>query len=279
MPNSLRVRVKTVAMYAVLVLLAVFALGPILWGLATSFKPTAMINAYPPVWLPSPPTGEHYARVAFGSNMLTYYRNSTIIFAATALITILVASHAAYAADRFEFRGKNAMLFVILCTMMIPSIAILVPLYMLVTAAGLNDTLLALILIYSACLVPTCLWIMRGFFAAVPKSLDEAAMIDGCSRLQVFYRIVLPLTWPGISAMVIVVFRFTWNEYIIAMTMSASDATRTIPVGLYYFVAAFGIEWGVLMAAVMLALIPAIIVFIFMQRKFVEGMASGAVKG
>ena len=195
------------------------------------------------------------------------------------LISIIVASHAAYAADRFEFRGKNLMLFVILCTMMIPSITILVPLYMLVTAAGLNDTLLALILVYSACLVPTCLWIMRGFFAAVPKSLDEAAMIDGCSRLQIFYRIVLPLTWPGVSAMAIVIFRFTWNEYIIALTMSSSDSTRTIPVGLYYFVAAFGIEWGVLMAAVMLALIPAIVVFVLMQRKFVEGMTSGAVKG
>jgi ABC-type glycerol-3-phosphate transport system permease component len=279
MPKSRRTLLKSIGLYALLAVLSAFSLGPILWGLATSFKPTTVINAYPPVWIPSPVTTEHYLRVIFGSNMLLYYRNSIIVFAGTVLISILVASHAAYASDRFEFRGKNAMLLGILCTMMIPSIAILVPLYMLVSSVGLNDTLLAMILIYSASLVPTCLWIMRGFFAAVPKSLDEAAMIDGCSRFQVFYRIVLPLTWPGISAVALVVFRFTWNEYIIATTISASDGTRTIPVGLYYFIAAFGIEWGVLMAAVMLALVPAVILFIFMQRKFVDGMTSGAVKG
>jgi ABC-type glycerol-3-phosphate transport system permease component len=106
MPNSLRTRIKTVAMYAILILLAAFALGPILWGLTTSFKPTAMINAYPPIWLPSPPTAEHYTRVVFGSNMLVYYRNSTIIFVATAVISILVASHAAYAAIVSSFAAR-----------------------------------------------------------------------------------------------------------------------------------------------------------------------------
>ena len=224
-------------------------------------------------------TFEHYERVINGSNMLLYYRNSLIILVATTIICIVIASHAAYAADRFEFRGKQFVLFAILCTIMVPGIAILIPLYMLMGFLGINDTLLSMILIYSASLVPTCLWIMQGFFATVPRSLDEAALIDGCSRIQVFYRVVWPLTWPGLAAIALVVCRYTWNEFMIALTMSASDGTRTIPVGLYYFVSGYGIEWGLLMAAVVMALVPLVVLFIIMERRFVEGLTAGAVKG
>lgn len=265
--------------YAILGVLTIFALFPILWGLGTSLKPNAVINAYPPQWIPTPVTGEHYVRVLTGSNMPLYFRNSFIVLVATTGISIVVASHAAYAADRFRFRGKNIILFGILCTVMIPGISVLIPLYMLANAVGLHDTLLSIILIYSAWLVPTCLWIMRGFFASVPHELDEAGLVDGCSRLQVFYRVIWPLTWPGIGAIAIVVFRYAWNEFIIALTMSSSEYTRTIPVGLYHFVTGFGIEWGKLLAAVMLALIPVVILFVILQRKFVEGLTSGALKG
>jgi len=272
-------RLKAAVTYLTLTLLTIFALFPILWGLSTSFKPTSLIDAYPPEWIPSQVTFEHYVRVITGSNMLLYYRNSLIILVATTVISVVIASHAAYAADRFKFRGKQFVLFAILCTIMVPGIAVLIPLYMFMGFLGLKDTLLAMILIYSASLVPTCLWIMQGFFVTVPKSLDEAALIDGCSRLQVFYRVVWPLTWPGLGAIAIVVCRFTWNEFMIALTMSASDGTRTIPVGLYYFVSGYGIEWGLLMAAVVMALIPLVLLFIMMERKFVEGLTAGAVKG
>ncbi len=277
--TSWRQLIRYAVMYAILGVLTAFSLFPILWGLGTSLKPNTVINAYPPEWIPSQVTVDHYVRVVTGSNMPLYFRNSIIVLLGTALISILVASHAAYAADRFQFRGKNAILFAILCTVMIPGIAVLIPLYMLVNLVGLHDTLLSIILIYSAWLVPTCLWIMQGFFASVPHELDEAGLVDGCSRLQVFYRIIWPLIWPGIGAVAIVVFRYAWNEFIIALTMSSSEYTRTIPVGLYHFVTGFGIEWGKLMAAVMLALIPVVIVFIALQRKFVQGLTSGALKG
>jgi multiple sugar transport system permease protein len=263
-------RTQSVVTYAVLALLTLFALFPILWGLSTSFKPTSSINAYPPEWIPSQVTLEHYERVITGSNMLLYFRNSLIILAVTAIICVVIASHAAYAADRFNFRGKQTVLFAILCTIMVPGIAVLIPLYMLMSFLGINDTLLSMILIYSASLVPTCLWIMQGFFATVPKALDDAALIDGCSRAGVFYRVVWPLTLPGLGAIALVVCRYCWNEFMIALTMSASDGTRTVPVGLYYFVSGF---------AVVMALLPLVVLFTIMERKFVEGLTAGAVKG
>lgn len=276
---SKKARLQLAATYVALTLLATFALAPLIWGALTSLKPEGLLHAYPPVWIPTELTFDHYKRVFTGSNMPRYFGNSVLVLIGTVLLCIVVASHAAYVTERIRFRGRQVVLFLILCTIMVPGIAVLVPLYSLARNVQLQDTLLALILIYAAWLTPTCLWIMQGFFAAIPRSLDEAAMIDGCSRLQLFYLIILPLAAPGIISLTLVVFRFTWNEFIIALTISASDSTRTIPIGLYYFISAFGIEWGVLMAAVVVALLPAALLFVLLQRRFVEGLMAGSVKG
>jgi ABC-type glycerol-3-phosphate transport system permease component len=283
--NMSRRRVKPskyleqVAVYGILVGTALFAIFPIAWAILTSLKGEATIFLYPPQWLPDPLTFENYTHVLYNSNIPRYFLNSVFVVFMTILLSLTLSSHGGYAAARFSFRGKNVLLFIILLTVMIPGIVVLIPLYLLATQVGLLDTYWGLILVYTTWQIPTVLWLMRGFFETIPQELEEAALIDGCSRLGAFYRIIWPLTRPGLAAAAIIVFVNIWNEFIIALTLTTSDDKRLLPVGLYYYIGAFGIEWGKLMAAVSLALIPIILLFIFLQRSFIKGLSSGSIKG
>lgn len=270
---------KQALTYALLITFSVFAIFPFLWALSTSFKSEGSILQYPPTFLPWDFSTEHYVTVIKYSNLLQYFGNSILILVGTTLLCVTLGAHAAYGVERFEFRGKQAVLFGILCTIMVPGVAIIVPLYLIMTSIGLADTRFGIMLVYSAWLIPTCLWMLRGFINTVPRTLDEAAQIDGCSTIGVFYRIILPLIRGGLAAAAIVVFRFSWNEFIIALTLSSSESTRTVPVGLYYFVTATGVDWGKLMASVVLALAPIVVLFVLLQRQFVQGMMAGSLKG
>lgn len=265
--------------YGVLCLMAGVSLFPIAWGVLTSLKIPGELVSYPPRWIPRSVTFVHYTDVFLNSNMGRYFANSLLVSGLTILLTLLIATHGGYAASRGKFRGKTVLLFIILATVMIPGISVLVPLYMLAARLNLLDTYLVLVLIYTAWQVPTILWFMKGFFDAISPELEEAAQVDGCSRLQAMYRVILPLTQPGLAASAILVFVYVWNEFIIALTMSTTDSMRMIPVGLYFYISQFGVEWGKLMAAVTVAILPIIALFIILQRRFVHGLTSGAIKG
>jgi ABC-type glycerol-3-phosphate transport system permease component len=265
--------------YGILIAASLFAIFPIVWAILTSLKQEATIFLYPPQWLPNPITLENYIHVLYNSNMPRYFLNSLWVVFMTILLSLTLSSHGGYAAARFSFKGKNTLLFIILLTVMIPGIVVLIPLYMLATQVGLLDTYWVLILVYTAWQIPAVLWLMRGFFETIPRELEEAALIDGCSRLGAFYRIIWPLTRPGLAAAAVIVFVNVWNEFILAATLTTSDNKRLIPVGLYYYIGAYGIEWGKLMAAVCIALLPIILLFIFLQRSFIKGLSSGSVKG
>jgi len=277
--TKLSKRLEQIGVYGTLIAASLFAIFPIVWAVLTSLKQEASIFLYPPRWIPDPVTLENYAHVFYSSHMPRYFLNSLFVVLMTILLSLTLSSHGGYAAARFAFKGKNALLFMILLTVMIPGIVVLIPLYMLATQVGLLDTYWALIFVYTAWQIPTVLWFMRGFFETIPQELEEAALIDGCSRLQAFYRIIWPLTRPGLAAAAIIVFVNVWNEFIIALTLTTSDAKRLVPIGLYYYIGAYGIEWGKLMAAVCMALIPVIVLFIFLQRSFIRGLSSGAIKG
>jgi ABC-type glycerol-3-phosphate transport system permease component len=265
--------------YGVLSLVTAASLFPIAWAVLTSIKVQGDLVSYPPRWIPTQVTFAHYTDVFLNSNMARYFGNSLLVSALTILLTLLIGTHGGYAASRGRFRGKNALLFIILATIMIPGISVLVPLYMLAARLHLLDTYLVLVLIYTAWQVPTVLWFMRGFFDAISPELEEAAQVDGCSPLQAMYRVILPLTQPGLAAAAILVFVYVWNEFIIALTMSTKDEMRMIPVGLYFYISQFGVEWGKLMAAVTVAILPIIVLFVILQRRFVQGLTSGAIKG
>jgi ABC-type glycerol-3-phosphate transport system permease component len=255
-----------------------FALLPLLWGLSTALKPSAVAESYPPTWWPSPLTFGNFVDVLVGSNLARYLMNSAVTATASIALTLFVAVHAGYAAARFEFAGRKQLLFLILCTSMIPGIAILVPVYLLVTSLGLHNTFVAMVMVYAAWQAPTATWIMRGFFQTIPKELEESAYMDGCSRIMTFYRIVLPLTQPGLAAVGILTFVYVWNDFLIAYALTITDDMRLVQSGLYLYVTAFGIEWSKLMAAAVLAVIPPMLTFILLQSRFIQGLTKGAIK-
>jgi ABC-type glycerol-3-phosphate transport system permease component len=274
-----RRRLMHVARHLALMAACAVALVPLVWGLVTSLKDDDKVFAYPPEWIPSPVTFSHYKDVLVGSSLPHFFVNSTIVTALTILITLGLAMHMAYAAARIQFRGKNALLFVLLASSMIPGIAILTPLYLLSVKSGLYDTHAGLVLVYSAWQVPTVVWLLRGFIANIPVELEEAAMLDGCSRLRAFYLITLPALQPGLAAAAVLVFVAVWNDFLIATALTISEDMRLIQVGLYRYIADVGVEWGRFLAYGLLALAPILLAFVFLQRRFISGLTMGAVKG
>jgi ABC-type glycerol-3-phosphate transport system permease component len=265
------------AMWALILGAVVMAAFPLLWTLATSLKPMEDIAAFPPRLLPERVTWENYLDVATQSDMPEYFLHSIVVTAATIGLTLLLATPAGYAAARYRFRGKNLLLFVLLSTVMIPGTVILVPLYVLASRLALLDTYLVLVLVYTAWRVPMVLWIMKSFFEAIPVEMEEAALVDGCGRLQAMWRVALPLSGPGMAASAILVLVYVWTEFILALTLTSK--MRTVTVGLYYYMTGYGIEWGRLTAAVILALVPVLIAFFLFQKRFMQGLTAGALKG
>ncbi|HZP86408.1 MAG TPA: carbohydrate ABC transporter permease [Burkholderiales bacterium] len=265
-------------LYVVLAVVAIVMLLPVIWILVTSFKPEAEIYRFPPQWWPTPFTLTNYQAV-LQSSMPLYFLNSIIVAVGTIVLTLFIAMHAGYAVSRFRFPGKNTFLFLLMASHMMPGVANLVPTYLLAGKVGLLDTYAVLILVYSMWQTPLVVWLIQGFLESVPNSLDQAAMVDGYSRLGALYKVVLPLSKPGLAASAIVVFVYAWNEFILALTLTSRDDMRLAQVGLKYYISQYGIQWGELAAAVILSVIPVLVLFLLLQRWFVYGLTSGALKG
>ncbi|MDD5013794.1 MAG: carbohydrate ABC transporter permease [Atribacterota bacterium] len=265
--------------YLFILLVSAFVLAPLLWFLVTSLKPTADVLAFPPRLIPRSVTFEHYSTIIFGSNASTYFKNSLFVAVSTILLTLIIASHMGYAAARFKFIGKNYILFGLLATSMIPGIAILPVLYLLSMKLNLNDTHIVLILVYSAWQIPIVTWIMRAFFESINPELEEAARIDGCTRMQAFYRVILPLSQPGLAASSILVFIYVWYDWLVAQYLTISENMQLVNVGLYSYIRDTGVEWGKFTAYSILTIIPVIALFLILQTRFIEGLTAGGVKG
>jgi multiple sugar transport system permease protein len=265
--------------YALLVAASAVAIGPLLWMAATSLKTSAAILAVPPQWFPNPVATEHYEVVVQGSQIGRYFWNTVVVTGCSIALSLIVAAHAAYGAVRFSFRGRSILLFVLLATSMIPGIALLAPLYALSTRLYLYDTYIGLILAYSAWQTPTAIWLMRGFIEGVPREIDEAALVDGCSPYQVFCHMMIPLIRPGLAAAAIIMFVQIWNDFLFATALTISEDVRTLQIGLYRYMGDTGIEWGRLAAYTTLSALPIVVIFLWLQRRFIEGLTAGAAKG
>ena len=276
--RSVRATAARAAIGVSMLAVCVVMLLPLVWTISTSLKPNGEILAYPPKWLPASPTLDHYIAVIH-SSMPTYFLNSILLTIGTTILTVGLALHVAYAVTRYRFRLKRAFLLLLLCAMMMPGVANLLPIYLLANKLGLLDTYALLIVVYSAWLLPTAVWILADYFRSIPDSLDRAALVDGYSRWYAFYRICVPLSRPAQAAAAIMIFVFVWNEFIIALTLTSSDDKRPVQVGLHYYLTVMGIEWGDFTAAIVLTLLPVVVLFVVFQRAFVSGMTSGAVKG
>lgn len=259
-----------------LIILAV-ALGPILWGLSTSLKPTPAILRYPPQIIPETTTFEHYLFL-FETGIGRPILNSVIVSVGSVFLCLLVGCIAAYALARIKFRGSAFLLFGTMALMSIPLPSLLVPTFTLLANAGLTNSLIGLTLLYTAYQLPIVVWIMYSFILSLPIELEHAAMIDGYSRGQILRKIVLPLSGPGLVASGLFVLTFSWNDFVVAVAMNSSEATKTLPVAIYGYLGFFGRDWGPLTAAAMVSIVPVIVVFLFFQRFFLSGMTSGSVK-
>jgi multiple sugar transport system permease protein len=269
---------RRAARTAVNLLIAGFALFPILWGLSSSLKPTDRIIAFPPRLLPEEPTLEHYVRV-FQDDAGFYIMNSALVSAATVVLTLVLAALGGYALARHDFRGRSAVMMAIVSVMSIPIASLLVPTFTLISVAGLFDTRLGLVLLYTAYQLPAALWMLYGYFTTLPVELENAARVDGCSPLRTLRKVVLPLSKPGLVAAALFILVFAWNDFVVAVTMTSSQETRTFPVAIYFYLGFYGREWGPLLAASLVSIVPIIAVFVFLQRYFLSGLTGGGVKG
>lgn len=261
-----------------LALLAAYCLAPFLWQVVTSLKPAAELTALPPL-LPSRVTMEHYAALFTGHPVLRLIANSAAVAAGTTALALVLGAAAAYAVSVLRMRGRAAILGVVLAISMFPPIATVSPLFLLLNALGLRDTLAALVLTYSTFSLPLAVWLLAGFFDALPRELYVAARVDGCSAFGALWRVVLPLAAPGLTAAGLLVFIFAWNEFLFALTFTSTEAARTLPVGIALFPGLHEIPYGEIAAASVVATLPVVALAFAFQRRIVEGLTAGAVKG
>lgn len=269
----------TVAHRLAILLYIAFALFPLFWLVKVSVTPNDLLYSEGIRLWPSRTTFEHFGFVLKHSDFPRFFRNSLIVSTATAVISTALAALAGYALSRFAFRGKLTLAGLLLVTQMFPLVMLVAPIFKLLSPLGLTNSLTGLVIVYVAFNVPFACFLMQSFFDGIPRDLEEAAMIDGASRFGAFRQIILPLTLPGVAATVGFVFTAAWSEMIFALMLISSNARATFPVGLLSFVSKFSVDFGQMMAAGVLALIPACLFFLVIQRYLVQGLTAGAVKG
>jgi ABC-type glycerol-3-phosphate transport system permease component len=244
----------------------------------TSIKKSSEILVVHPVWIPKHPTLDNYLYVFSTARWGDYFVNSVIIGSSVTLLSIAVSSLAAYALSRFDFPGKNPYSVWILVVYMMPASFLAFPLYIIFTWIGLTDTYLAVILAEMSSILPFTIWILRGYFESIPRDLEEAGMIDGCSRLSALLRVVFPVALPGIAAAAAFAFIASWQEYLYVLVMISSDLKRTLPLGAAIFMGWASLQWGEIMAYSTLTALPALVFFAYLQKYLIRGLTQGAVK-
>ncbi|KGM45059.1 carbohydrate ABC transporter permease [Neobacillus niacini] len=269
---------KLLTLYLPLTMLLSFTIFPIYWTINTAFKPEGDIIKRPLQYLPVNPTTENFVTAWTNVGFATFFKNSLIVGVSTVLVVLICSTLSGYALSRYQFKGKRSFMIMLLCTQFIPRAMMIIPLFVIFKNLGLISNPLSLIITYTAIEIPFTTILMSGFISNVPKELEEAAMIDGCSKLQSLRHVVFPLLLPGIVATGVFTFIYTWNEFLIALMLTNQQSKFTLPVGLSTMLGEFSINYGALAAGSVIALIPAVILFAYAQKHLVNGMG-GAVKG
>ncbi|MGJ4860636.1 carbohydrate ABC transporter permease [Labrys sp. La1] len=274
-PSTLRRILTTDLPVAAIVL---FALGPFAWMILTSLTPSERIAASGVSLSPIGWSFDNYTRLFEQTSFLGNMGHSLIIALGTVVVGLGVSVTAAYAFSRFRFLGRRAIMLQFLLVNMFPVVLLILPLFVLMRRLGLLDTHVSLILANATVAIPFAVWMLTSYVAAIPRSLDEAAMIDGCSRLAALRRVVLPLAMPGIISTGIYIFITAWNEYLYALTLGGKNV-RTVTVAIQTLIGEYQIEWGLLAAGGVVGALPATLLFLIVQKRLVGGLTQGAVKG
>lgn len=273
----MRIGGRALAVFGILVA-SIVAIGPILWAVSTSLKPNDQIFAVPPVLIPSRITLEHYLRLLAEGVQWTFL-NSAFYALASVSTALALGTVAGYAVVRYEFRARNAILLLFMAAMAIPSYALLLPTQIIFVLIDVFNTPAALPILYAAHIIPFAVWMTRAHFAAVPIELEHAAAVDGYSRFEAVWKVVLPGAKPALIAAGAFGFLYSWNDYITATTMIDSPSLRTLPVALIFFQGFHGRDWGALMAGAVIATIPPVTLFLLFRRYLIGGFSDGSVKG
>ncbi|MFC9284140.1 carbohydrate ABC transporter permease [Streptomyces collinus] len=276
MKRSLAGRVWPNATAAVLFVGFVF---PVYWMFATAFKPTGDIISENPVWFPTNVTLSHFKKAVDADNFWTLVGNSVTVTLCSVVCSLVIALFAAFALARMRFRGRRGLIVTFMLAQMAPWEVMIIAMYMIVRDNDMLDSLVPLTVFYTMMVLPLTILTLRGYVAAVPKELEESAMVDGCTRIQAFRRVIFPLLAPGLMATSLFGFITAWNEFPLVLILNKDNEKQTLPLWLSQFQTAFGDDWGATMAASSLFALPILILFIFLQRKAVSGLTDGAVKG
>jgi ABC-type glycerol-3-phosphate transport system permease component len=260
------------------VLLAIVILLPFFWMVSVSLKPADEPFAIPARLWPENPTLANYV-TAFRPEFRQYFINSVIVSLSTVVITVTLGLLAAYAFTRFQMRLLTIAMTLVVVTQMFPASAIIIPIYKMMKGAGLLNTYVSLVIAYITVTLPVAIWMLRGFLAKIPVTLEEAAAIDGAGPLRAFWQVIVPLCRPGIAATAVFVLIVTWQEFLFALSFTSTKEMRTLPVGVNDFIGQYGIRYGELMASSVLISLPVVLAFFVLQRQFVAGLTAGSVKG
>ncbi len=264
--------------YAVVILILGIVIVPFIWVFLASFRPNnELIQQGIGINLDTL-TLDNYRNLQQAAQYFTYLRNSAIVAVTSAIISITLALLAAYSVYRTRYPGRRPLYLALIITYVFPGVVLLIPLYQLMGQVGLIDNLASLVIVNVTFTAPFSVWLMRGFFGAIPAGIEEAAAIDGAGRMRILFSIVLPLTAPGIAAAAIFSFVWSWTEYMFASAFIVNEGKKTLPVGLGAFIQQYNIDWGILTAAAVATAVPVVVIFAFIGRYFVEGLTAGAEK-
>ncbi len=277
MVNDLSIGRRT-ALYAVTLLAVVYSFFPIYWMIISSFRDDASLYADASL-VPGPFHLVNYEVLLGLTDYPTWFMNSILVATGTVCITLIFSVLIAYSVTRLKFRGKMAIIGTMLYAYMFPPMMLAIPLYSLFVKLGIDDTRLSLMVSHCTLTLPLGVWLLWGFFKQIPIDVEEAAMVDGCSRLKAFVLVVLPLTLPGVVTVAIFSFLLSWTDYTFALVMIGSDQLKTLPAGLDTMVGLYELRWGELMAGSTLIALPLLVMFMFLSRFFIQGLSAGAVKG
>jgi trehalose/maltose transport system permease protein len=251
---------------------------PVYWTIASSFAPEARLFDTPPI-VPTQFTLDHYRALFDQRHFWLPMRNSLIVSAATTALAIVAGTMAAYALTRLKFRGRTLLLAGVLAVSMLPQVSLVPPLYLALRATHLIDTYAGLVLPYLSFALPLSIWLLVGYFRQLPPELEDAALMDGASRLQALRYVTVPLAWPGVATAAILTFLYCWNEFIFALSFTLGPERQTAPVAIALFRGRYQVPWGEILAAAVITTLPIVAVVVAFERRIVEGLTAGAMKG
>lgn len=272
-----RERLLNIAAYGLLILAIVIIFFPLAWMLTVSVRPNLEVMRMPPEWIPQVFTLEGYAKIFTNTKFLVVFLNTMVVSLLVTVLSLCLGALAAYALARFKFAGQRAVLMFLITTQMFPLVLLCIPYFRIFITLGLYDTRTSLVVVYLTFTLPFCILMLRSYFLNIPRDIEEAAMVDGCSRMGAIFRTLIPMSYPAFIGAGLYTFLLAWNEFLFAVVLIESWENRVLTMAIYSLMAEFVTEWNTMMAFSVLASLPLVVAFIFLQKFMVQGMTAGAL--